>query len=374
MTSRSHTDLRPDSAFETVAPDDFPSMIQVPRYGRRTDAFDDIISATEDHFWDPNDPRYIDYDQAFDLGSDLVVPREFVPELNSAVIDKLDEGQQVTLGNELARFYLSQLLHGEQGALSLSASLCTILADPGTQEYAANQVREEARHVNAVHRYILQRWGDPLPCSGMLGDLMTELVNSQEVYKKQVGMQILIEGMALGTFAFLHTTTRDPLLRRLVALLTTDESFHHRFGKEWAHRTLPDATPEQHNAIEDFALKCVRTLIRNSVYSEQKRFVYEKLGLDGEWVRGALREALTDPSRHAAFSGTRNSFRVVLKTLFQAGIITERTRASYTTWFNMDAVNKDADGIHAQAIMDEILPELREINSQRRKIGAAASI
>ena len=56
-----------DKAYDAVAPEDFPAMLEVPRYGRRSNAFDDIISATHDHFWDPLDKAYIDFDQPFDV-------------------------------------------------------------------------------------------------------------------------------------------------------------------------------------------------------------------------------------------------------------------------------------------------------------------
>jgi hypothetical protein len=68
---------------------------------------------------------------------------------------------------------------------------------------------------------------------------MNELVLAPEVYKKLVGMQMLIEGLAMGAFATLHSKTNDPLLRRTVQLVMTDEAFHHKFGKIWAERTCP---------------------------------------------------------------------------------------------------------------------------------------
>ena len=87
-----------------------------------------------------------------------------VAEWLTTVFKNAAEAQkQIRLVNELARFQLSNVLHGEQAALSLSASLCHILLDPGAQEYAANQAREEARHVTAFSRYIASRWGTPLP-------------------------------------------------------------------------------------------------------------------------------------------------------------------------------------------------------------------
>ncbi|MEO8602708.1 MAG: ferritin-like domain-containing protein, partial [bacterium] len=235
-----------DPIYNTVDRDDFASMIEPERYGERAGAFDEIIAATHDHFWDPTDPAYLDYAQPFDLTNDMLMPRTMVVELNSAVAERLDEGQQIHLANENTRFTLSSILHGEQGALSLSASLCMILRDPGAQEYAANQAREEARHVTGFATYIARRWGTPLPVGPTLKNLMIELVLAPEVYKKLVGMQMLIEGLAMGAFATIHSRTNDPLLRRMVQMVMTDEAFHHKFGKIWADRTVPKLTEEEH--------------------------------------------------------------------------------------------------------------------------------
>jgi len=188
-----------DPAYNTLDRDDFTSMIEVDRYAERADAFDGIIAATVDHFWDPQDPRYIDFNDDFNAKEQLIMPREFAVELNCAVADKLDEDQQIRLANESTRFMLSSILHGEQGAMSLSSSLCMILRDPGAQEYAANQAREESRHVAGFSRYIERRWGTPLKVGPTLGKLLNEVVISQAVYKKLVGMQLLIEGLAMAT-------------------------------------------------------------------------------------------------------------------------------------------------------------------------------
>jgi len=190
-----------DKAYDAVAPDDFAAMLEVPRYGRRTDAFDGIISATHDHFWDPLDKTYIDFDQPFDIATTPIMPLDTVVELRSAVADRLVDNQKIQLANDVTHWSISNLLHGEQGALSLSASLCHVLVDPGAQEYAANQAREEARHVAGFTRYIAARWGDPLPVGKTIETVLKDLVSTPEVYKKIVGMQMLVEGIAMGAFA-----------------------------------------------------------------------------------------------------------------------------------------------------------------------------
>lgn len=361
-----------DPIYNTVDRDNFMSMIEVERYADRADAFDAIISATRDHFWDPTDARYIDFDaEPFDLEKELLMPRDFSMELNSAIADRLDEGQQIRLANQATRFNLSSILHGEQGALSLSASLCHILRDPGAQEYAANQAREEARHVSGFSRYIEKRWQRPLTCGPTLGNLMNEIVWAPEVYKKLVGMQMLIEGLAMGAFATIHSQTRDPLLRRLVQLVMSDEAFHHRFGKIWADRTVPKLTPSEHERVEDWAAECFQKLLFNLVSAEQKQAIYPQFGLTWEWAHSAMREAFGDEERRESMTENTNIFRVLIKTLLKAGIITERTRPIYAQWVNMRELNAEDDEVAGMEVADFTVEELRAINAQRRPISRA---
>ena len=161
-------DITKDVAYNAVAPGDFRSMIEVDRYNARTPHFDKIITATHDHFWDPLDTKYIDFDQPWDENQPLI-PFDFVAELRTPIGDRLSEAEKVKFVNENLRWMLSAILHGEQGALSLSASLANILKDPGAQEYATNQAREEARHVLGFSRYVQVRWGTPLPCGATPG-------------------------------------------------------------------------------------------------------------------------------------------------------------------------------------------------------------
>ena len=365
-------DINYDPIYNTVDRDDFMSMIEVPRYADRADAFDSIISATRDHFWDPTDPAYIDFEsEPFDTDTQMIMPRDFIVELNCAVADKLDERQQIQLANESTRFSLSSILHGEQGALSLSASLIPIMRDLGAQEYATNQAREEARHVHGFSRYIEQRWRTPIECGPTLGSLMDEIVQSPEVYKKLVGMQMLIEGLAMGAFATFHSKTNDPLLRRLIQMVMSDEAFHHKFGKIWADKTVPKLTEEEHEKVEDWAARCFQTLLFNLVNSEQKQAIYPQFGLEWQWVRGAVMEAFTDEDRRESMTESTNIFRVLIKTLLKAGIITERTRPTYAAWVDMDELHREDDEVAGMDVAMAAMEELKEINDSRRKISRA---
>ena len=108
-----------DKAYDAVAPEDFPAMLEVPRYGRRSDAFDSIISATHDHFWDPLDKNYIDFDQPFDMATTSVVPLDEAG-TQASVMVVLDNSGDVGNGPvQIAKDQLAQLEPGTSGIGSL---------------------------------------------------------------------------------------------------------------------------------------------------------------------------------------------------------------------------------------------------------------
>jgi len=351
-----------DDAYDAVAPDDFASMIDVERYGARSGAFDKIIAASNDHYWDPLDTRYIDFSEPFDLENNMVMPEELIPEMRLDCIQALPEKERIRFANETARWSISSILHGEQGALSLSASLCHLLRDPGAQEYAANQAREEARHVTAFAQYIKARWGKPLPVGPTLGTLLAEIVHAPEVYKKLVGMQMLVEGLAMGAFASLYTKSSDPLLVRLTQLVMTDEAFHHKFGKIWADRTIPKLSDEERNLIEDWAANVFQTLLFNLVSPEQKKIIYADFGLEWERVQAEMLEAFTDDVRRERMKRSVDIFRVLIKTLYKAGIITERTKPFYAIYVDMDELRQEGDRMVGDDIAEDGIRFLRTIN------------
>jgi len=352
-----------DAAYNTVRPGDFKALVEVDRYGDRSDAFDKIIAATHDHFWDPLDKKYIDFDDGFDINSQMLLPEEMIPSLQTDYVQEtLKPEDRIPFANDIVCWQLSSILHGEQGALSLSASLCHILRDPGAQEYAANQAREEARHVTGFTQYIEARWGKPMPVGQTLGDLLQEMVGAEEVYKKIVGMQMLVEGLAMGAFATFFTKTTDPTLRKLMQLVMTDEAFHHKFGKIWADRTIPKLDASEQELIEDWAAHCFQTLLFNLVNPEQMKPVYAKYGLDWEKVSEAFLIMFTDETRRERMRESTDIFRVLIKTLLKAGIITDRTKAFYSAYVDMEELKAEGDEMVGDAIAEEGIEFLKTIN------------
>lgn len=358
-----------DTIYDAVAPDDFAAMLEIDRHLNRSTAFDKIISATHDHFWDPLDTKYIDFNDDFDMENTAILPDYLVPALETDLLkahfaDKPKE--RIRFINENARWQLSAILHGEQGALNLSASLCHVLRDAGAQEYAANQTREEARHVTAFAKYIKARWGSPLPCGPTLKTLLVEIVHAPEVYKKIVGMQMLVEGLAMGAFATMFKESHDPLLRKLTQLVMTDEAFHHKFGKIWADRTIPKLDEKEHAIVEDWAAHCFQTLLFNLVNPMQMTELYASFGLDPAEVMAAFQEVATDEERRARMKEATNIFRVLVKTLWNAGIITPRTAPFYAMY--VDFAEFEAEGEHmvGDDIAEEGIAYLKTINFHAR--------
>jgi len=355
-----------DPAYNAVDPRDFPAMLDVHRYGQRSSAFDKIISATHEHFWDPLDRKYIDFAQSFDTGNEYLINPSANTDLKTAIGEKLDEKQKIKLVNLDVWWSFSSILHGEQGALSLSASLCHILRDPGAQEYAANQTREEARHVTAFTRYIQSRWGKPVAVGPSLGGLLEELVASPLVWKKLVGMQMLVEGLAMGAFAMFFKEARDPLMRQVCQLVMTDEAFHHKFGKIWAERTIPYISPSEHQMIEDWAAQVFQILLFNLGSPDQKPWIYEAVGLDPAWCQAAFMEGLTDALIREELKDAANLFRVLIKTLLKAGIITDRTRGIYAAYVDMAELYTEGDRMVGDDIAEEGIKYLRQLNAKTR--------
>jgi hypothetical protein len=370
------TNITKDQMYGAVAPNDFESMIELDRYEQRSTAFDKIISATHDHFWDPLDKKYIDFDEPFDMANEPMMPEDMQPLLRLPYIaEKLkDPKERIRFINYMQLWNFSSILHGEQGALNLSASLCHVLKDQGAQEYAANQTREEARHVTAFAKYIKSRWGRPVPCGAALKALLIEIIESPAVYKKIIGMQMLVEGLAMGAFANGYHYNRDPVAKKLFQLVMTDEAFHHKFGKIWADRTIPKLTESERNMVEDWAAHCAQSLLFNNGSPEQQQVIYSQFGLDPQRVIEDIMERRKNRDPQRRFKGETNIFRVLIKTLLNAGLITDRTRGFYAMYIDMDELQAEGTRMVGDDIAEEGIRYLQAINfkDQGRTVSIAA--
>ena len=182
---------------------------------------------------------------------------------------------------------------------------------------------------------------------------------------------MLVEGLAMGAFATMYNKARDPLLVKLMQLVMTDEAFHHKFGKIWADRTIPKLSLAEQEIIENWAAQCFQTLLFNLVSPEQMKEVYAKYGIDWQDAQAALVEAITDDERRERMKESTDIFRVLIKTLLKAGIITERTKAFYQLYVDMDELKAEGDEMVGDAIAEDGIKFLQTLNfGEKAKQGA----
>lgn len=144
---------------------------------------------------------------------------------------------------------LSQFLHGEQGALMVASQLVSCAPTHDAKLYAASQTFDEARHVEVFHKYLMTRCKMIYPINPSLKFLLDKVLTDPRWDLKFIGMQILIEGLALAAFQTIHETTEDPLLRDIVGLVIRDEGRHVAFGvnylEDWIRALREDQIEER---------------------------------------------------------------------------------------------------------------------------------
>jgi hypothetical protein len=148
-------------------------------------------------------------------------------------------------------FTFSQLFLGEQAALALCAQLLNMVPEMETKFCLAGQVIDEARHVEVFGRY-LDKLGVEAPFNPPLVELVHRLLDSDHYGEKIVGMQIFLEGIAVGLFQRFQTDSPDPLMRELIQLVLRDESRHAGFGVIYLADKFRDASKAERRRVEDF--------------------------------------------------------------------------------------------------------------------------
>jgi rubrerythrin len=303
------------------------SLFEVDRYVLPANDVIRHLSSNLDRHWDPADPTFLDLRQPFDVTSQWIMPREWFPELRSEIAHRLDEAAQIRLGNEIVRWLLSGILHGEQAAVYLSAQLCTMFRDPAEQEFAANQAREEARHVSAFTRYIHSRWGEPYPVGEAFGRFLCDLINSAESDRKLVGLSLLIEGFAMGAFSNIHAHTNDDPLKSMMRLLMRDEATHHNFGLWWLEQKVPAMADDQRQRLSAWAVRGFTALYLNLISIRQRKAVYDGFGLDWRRVRDSVREVRREQERMPGIEAVINPISVMASALDRVGLLTAYDRS-----------------------------------------------
>jgi hypothetical protein len=179
-----------------------------------------------------------------DLPWEIEVDQEKVALANAAANGGFDEGvdlsatpfakwtdkEWIELGVQSQNWTLSQFLHGEQGALLCTAKIVETVPWIDAKYYASTQVMDEARHVEVFAKYLDEKLSGHYPINAHLRLLLDDIVNDSRWDMTYLGMQIMVEGLALAAFGFIHQLTTEPLLKQMLRYVMADEARHVAFG------------------------------------------------------------------------------------------------------------------------------------------------
>jgi len=218
-------------------------------------------------------------------------------------------------------FMLSQFLHGEQGALLATAKIVQGVPWEEAKFYAANQVADEARHVEVYHRYLTEKLGLSYEIAPSLNRLLDDIMLDPRWDITFLGMQIMVEGLALAAFGVMRMQMADePLIQDLIGRVMADESRHVAFGV----LSLGDLYQHEMGAAEirereDFIIEATHLLRERLLPSP----VFEHLGWDvGVWTNWAQQTPFMRGFRQMMFSK-------IVPNLKRLGLLTPRVRDAY---------------------------------------------
>jgi hypothetical protein len=231
-----------------------------------------------------------------------------------------DEATQRAAMFDEINYVLSQLLHGEQAALQLCGQLTNVCDKMDEKWYAASQVVDEARHIEALSKFMQRKMGTIYPIGSTLKILLEILLEARTAQQKTLGMQTLFEGMAVGIMDMMRRDCRNPLLTEVIHRIEQDESRHAAFGVLMMRRVVCDASREQKAEMEDWAFGILEALNANQQL-DMLHLLGPKYGIDPKSV-----VQLVTALPNFADLNSMPYMHTVVPNLRNLGLLTDRTR------------------------------------------------
>jgi hypothetical protein len=205
-------------------------------------------------------------------------------------VEKWGDKEWVQFGIENQNWTLSQFMHGEQGALLCTAKITETVPWYDAKLYAATQVMDEARHVEVFQRYLDEKLSGHYQINAHLRLLLDDVVNDSRWDMTYLGMQIMVEGLALAAFGFMHQMTTEPLLKQMLRYVMSDEARHVAFGVLSLKEAYEQMSAAELRERQEFAFEAgVR--MRDRFLTQE---VWERMGVE---PRKIIPYLLADPTR-----------------------------------------------------------------------------
>jgi len=227
--------------------------------------------------------------------------RDRLVNLPGSPLKSWEQSEWTKLAIEAFNWRMSQFLHGEQGALICTAKIVETVPWIDAKYYASTQVMDEARHVEVFARYLDTKLDGHYPVNPALQLLIDDIIRDDRWDMTYMGMQIMIEGLALAAFGFMHMATQEPLLKKLLRYVMSDEARHVAFGvlslKEYYEGLDATEIRERQEFAFEAALRMRDRLMMHAVW--------ERCGIDAETITKMLfeiRKPGVNPFQAALFS------------------------------------------------------------------------
>src|SRR5690349_14507993 len=277
----------------------------------------------------------IDWSLELDPENPQEIDDRLIPIYGSPIWDKLTDKEKVHLRHHQQAQTLSQFMHGEQGALMAAARIVQMAPDLDAKFYAATQVMDEARHVEAYARLLNEKLGIAYPITPGLKSLLETVLTDRRWDMTYLGMQILIEGLALAAFQRIRDYARNRLAASVNAYVMQDEARHVAFGRLALRDFYPQLTDAERREREDFVVE--------ACYHMRDRFnqkeVWENLDL-------AVAECVAAVDQSDTMKQFRRRlFTRIVPTVKDIGLWGPRVRRAYEDMGVMEFADVDAAAI-----------------------------
>ncbi len=227
-----------------------------------------------------------DLDWSIDVDHEKMVRLNGIPDRESLAALGIDvtgtcferwgEREWLELEMETSAWILAQFLHGEQGALVCTAKIVETVPWIDAKYYAATQVMDEARHVEVFSKYLDTKVDGWYPINAHLQALLDDIINDHRWDMTYLGMQVMVEGLALAAFGNMMNQTHDPLLKKLLRYVMSDEARHVAFGVLSLQEYYSELTEAELFERQEFAYDAALRM-RNRFKRQE---VWERLGVD----------------------------------------------------------------------------------------------
>ena len=253
-----------------------------------------------------------------------VFPIELVPMEGLAAHGvRLTRDEQMKFVHDFSSWLLSQFMHGEQGALYASAQVTESVHWVDGKFYGATQVMDEARHLEVFLRYLESKLGKLYQVNDNLFTILDALMRDSRWDMKFLGMQIMVEGLALGAFSMMHHATREPLLKEMLRYVIQDEARHVHYGVLALKRHFAELSPRELREREDWTFE-VACLMRNRFLAHE---IYDEWFGNGRLKRSQWDQIMSESPFMLEFRQTM--FKRLVPNLEYIGIFSPRIREHY---------------------------------------------